>query len=343
MQKWLFLPITIFLLSCNAGKNRAPYTSVEIELLYSDSLSIRAIGLMGHSLAFAADKGAFGTIDLNSGKIRSKIEKYHTSIPEFRAVAHNATDFFILSIGNPALLYKTGEDDKMDLVYKEEGDGVFYDSMTFWNNREGIAIGDSREGCLSIIVTRDGGHHWNKILCSDLPKSLEGEGAFAASNTNIKVIGDKTWVATTGGRIYYSPDKGRSWSVTQTPIQNKLPTQGIYSMDFYDRDLGIVFGGDYTKPSEQIGNKAITTNGGKSWSLIADGDPPGYESCVQFVPGSGGKEIVAVGFTGISYSRDRGKTWKTLSKEPFYSLRFASCTVAYASGKGRIARILFKT
>ncbi|MEO1011217.1 MAG: oxidoreductase [Bacteroidota bacterium] len=342
MQKWLFLSMAVLLFCCGTGDNRAPFTSVDIEVLYSDSLSIRAIELMGQSLAFAADNGVFGTIDLNSGKIRSKVQKHHTGTLEFRAVAHNATDFFMLSVGNPALLYKTGEDGKMDLVYLEEGDGVFYDSMTFWNNREGIAVGDSREGCLSIIITRDGGHHWSKIPCFDLPKNVEGEGAFAASNTNIRVIGDKTWIATTGSRVYYSPDKGRSWEVFQTPINHGLPTQGIYSIDFYHEKLGIAFGGDYTKPAQQTGNKAMTTDGGQSWSLIADGQPPGYKSCVQFVPDSQGNEIIAVSFTGISYSRNRGKTWKTLSEEPFYTLRFASDSVAFAAGKGRIARLQFQ-
>lgn len=97
---------------------------------------------MGNSLAFAANKGTFGTLDLSTGRVRTNTEKYHTYIPEFRAIAFNTKDFFMLSIANPALLYKTGADGKMDLVYKEEGEGVFYDAMTFWNDQEGIAIGD---------------------------------------------------------------------------------------------------------------------------------------------------------------------------------------------------------
>jgi len=342
MRRFGFLLLIILVFSCSEIKKRTPFSSVAIETIYEDSLSIRAIELMGNSVAFAANKGTFGTVDLASGKVRSKIEKYHTVIPEFRSIAANATDFFMLSIANPALLYKTGEDDKMDLVYIEEDETVFYDAMAFWNNREGIAIGDSMNGCLSIIITRDGGHHWSKLSCDDLPAANEGEGAFAASNTNIKIVGDKTWIATTSSRIHFSADKGKTWEVFQTPIISTEPTQGIYSVDFWDEDLGVVIGGDYTKPENNISNKAITKDGGKTWHLIADGQSPKYKSCVQFVPNSGGNEIVAIGFTGISYSSDMGSTWKQLSDEPFYTIRFLNESVAYASGKNRISKLKFK-
>jgi len=297
---------------------------------------------MGSNLGYAANKGVFGSIDLNTGKVRESQQKYHTSIPEFRAVAHTSNDFFMLSVANPALLYKTGDNGRMDMVYKEEGDAVFYDAMTFWNDKEGIAIGDSMNGCLSIIVTRDGGNIWTKLACTELPNGMEGEGAFAASNTNIKVIGSKTWIATTAGRIYFSPDKGKTWEIQDTPIVKDAPTQGIYSIDFWDDNLGIAIGGDYTDPQNNTANKAITEDGGKTWKLIANGKEPQYKSCVQFVPTSGGNEIVALGFTGISYSSDRGNNWRQLSDESFYTLRFLNDSIAYAAGKNRIARLTFK-
>jgi len=342
MRNLGFLLFVISFLSCSDKEKKTPFSSVAIESIFEDSLSIRAIELMGKSVAFAANKGTFGTVDITSGKVRSNIEKYHTVVPEFRSIAANATDFFMLSVANPALLYKTGEDDKMDLVYMEEDERVFYDAMAFWNNREGIAVGDSMNGCLSIIVTRDGGHHWSKLSCTDLPSVKEGEGAFAASNTNIKIVGDKAWVATTSGRIYFSADKGKTWVVFQTPIINAEPTQGIYSIDFWDENLGIAIGGDYTKPDKNTSNKAITKDGGKTWQLIADGQNPEYKSCVQFVPNSQGKEIVALGFTGISYSNDMGNTWKQLSDEPFYTIRFLNDSIAYAAGSNRISKLTFK-
>lgn len=341
MRKYTVLFLVLINFSCKKTENRNPFTSVEIENIYEDSLSIRAIDIVGKTLRYAANKGTFGNIDLQSGKIREGIQKYHNSIPEFRAITHTATDFFMISVGTPALLYKTGDGGTMDLVYMEEGDGVFYDAMTFWNDKEGIAVGDSVNGCFSIIITRDGGHTWNKLSCNVLPEFMEGEGAFAASDTNIKTIGNNTWVATTK-RILFSPDKGKTWEAFESPILNTEATQGVYSIDFWNEELGIAMGGDYTNPDGNTENKALTLDGGKTWSLIADGQEPSYKSCVQFVPNSEGKEIVALGFTGICYSSNQGETWYRLSDESFYSIRFLNDSIAYASGKHRIAKLTFR-
>ncbi|MGB5500456.1 MAG: oxidoreductase [Maribacter sp.] len=341
MRNTTYLLVLLVFMGCVAKKEAAPFTTVKVETILEDSLSIRAIELMENSLAFAANKGVFGNIDLTTNKIRINVQKQDSILPEFRAVTHTATDFFMLSVGSPALLYKTG-DNGMELVYREEGKNVFYDAMTFWNNQEGIAIGDTVDGCLSIILTRDGGQSWNKIPCSQLPKGVEAEGAFAASNTNIKTIGNKVWIATTSSSVYYSADKGMTWDKFTTPVAKDKPTEGIYSIDFYDENLGIAFGGDYTNPNEKESNKAITRDGGRTWRLIADGQEPDYKSCIQFVPNTNGNGVVALGFTGISYSSNMGDNWSKLSNESFYTLRFMNDSIAYAAGKNRIAKLTFK-
>ncbi len=341
MRNATYLLVFLVFMGCVEKKRTKAFTSVKVETILEDSLSIRAIEIMDNSLAFATNNGIFGNIDLTTNKIRINVQQYDSILPEFRAVAHTATDFFMLSVASPALLYKTG-DNGMELVYREEGKNVFYDAMTFWNNQEGIAIGDTVDGCLSIIITRDGGHSWNKIPCSELPKGIEAEGAFAASNTNIKTIGNKVWIATTSGRIYYSADKGKTWDIFTTPVVKDKPTQGIYSIDFYDENLGIAIGGDYTTPDDNNSNKAITQDGGRTWKLIADGQEPDYKSCLQFVPNNNGNGVVALGFTGVSYSSNMGDNWSILSDESFYTLRFFNDTIAYAAGKNRIAKLTFK-
>ncbi|MFP3670566.1 hypothetical protein SB717_36380, partial [Priestia sp. SIMBA_032] len=86
-------------------------------------------------------------------QVRSNIQTYDSITPTFRAVGGTTQDFFMLSIESPALLYKTGDKGQMELVYTEEGEGVFYDSLAFWNDSEGIAVGDTVDGCISIIIT----------------------------------------------------------------------------------------------------------------------------------------------------------------------------------------------
>ena len=331
-------PVSIFF-ETNSKELRSTSHNYATPLILNKNI-IREI--INNNLAFSANKGFIGNIDLATGKVFATNIKQDSIFPEFRSIAHTTTDVFVLSVANPALLYKTGENGQFELVYKEEAENVFYDAMTFWNDKEGMAIGDSMNGCLAIIITRDGGLTWTKQKCSLLPEGIEGEGAFAASNTNIKVIGDKTWVATTKGRILFSNDKAKTWKVIQTPIINTEPTQGIYSIDFYDELTGFAIGGDYTKPESKEQNKAMTIDGGKTWQLVAQNENPGYKSCVQFVPNSQGKGLVAIGFTGISYSNNMGSSWKQLSDEGFFTIRFKNDSIAYAAGKGRVAKLIFK-
>lgn len=347
-MKIIYILSILFITGCVSKETKEPrksFVNVEIHtILKNDSLNVRAIEIMGSDLAFAANNGIYGIYNSGPGEWNTNIQAYDSIRPEFRAVASTSSDFFMLSIGNPALLYKTGDTGSMELVYKEENEKVFYDAMTFWNDKEGIAMGDPTEGCLSIIITRDGGKNWNKISCKVLPAVLEGEAAFAASNSNIAVQGDHTWILSGGfkSRVFYSPDKGTTWEVFETPLVQGTSTTGGYSIDFYDALNGIIVGGDYTAPELNKANKAITEDGGKTWSLVAEGKDPGYKSSVRYVPQGQAKEIVAVGFTGISYTSNKGETWQKLSDEGFFTIRFLNDSTAYAAGKNRIAKLEFK-
>lgn len=355
MRKLLPLLLLVLIACKNDQKSQASedlktpehqaFKSVEIDPIFeNDSVSIRAIEIIGSNVVFAANNGAYGLFNSKNKVWKISTQEFDTITPEFRSVASTPNDFFMLSVGNPALLYKTGDDGNMKIVYQEENEKVFYDAIAFWNEKEGIAIGDPTENCLSMIITRDGGNNWKKIDCSDLPEAAEGEAAFAASNSNIAIQGDHVWVLSGGmkSRVYHSADKGKTWEVFETPLLQGEPTQGGYSMDFYDAKNGIIIGGDYTKPDGNSANKAMTADGGKTWELIAEGQEPGYKSSVRYVPNRNGKEIVAVGFTGIDYTSDGGESWKNLSEEGFYTIRFLNDSTAYAAGKGRIAKLSFQ-
>tara|TARA_B100001179_G_scaffold233038_1_gene228690 strand:+ start:4041 stop:5096 length:1056 start_codon:yes stop_codon:yes gene_type:complete len=345
MRLLLLALLTTVFISC--GNNGPDYTKIEITPVYEDSVSVRAIApLDANRVWFAANKGRVGLIDNATPKLATI--KYQDSLLAFRSIAVTSKHVFVLSIETPAVLYKIDFDGteatNITSVYEEEGPKVFYDAMTFWNDQEGIAMGDPTEGCLSILITRDGGSHWEKMACEALPPTQPGEAAFAASNTNISVVSDHTWIATGGAkaRVFYSPNKGKDWSVYNTPIVQGGAMTGIYSIDFWDENNGIIMGGDWGNKTFNEGNKAITKDGGKTWRLISNGEGPGYRSCVQYVPGTEGKGIVAVGTPGISYSKDGGNSWSELSKESFYSIQFVNDSIAFASGAQRISRLVFK-
>ncbi|MFD1064214.1 WD40/YVTN/BNR-like repeat-containing protein [Winogradskyella litorisediminis] len=350
-MRYLFiLLITFGIVSCNEMPKKSRQISiVEIKTLLEDStLNVRAIEIDGEGFGFATSNGEIGSADYSVVKDEeiasiSMQLKHDSIVPNFRSMALTQKGGFLLSIASPTLLYKVTKD-SLKLVYKEENEKAFYDSIDFWNDNEGIAIGDPTDECMSIIITRDAGKTWKKLSCSVLPKAIKGEAAFAASDTNIAIVGDETWVATGGmaSRILYSPDKGETWEVFETPIIQGKQTTGIYSLDFYDVNNGFAIGGDYTKPNDSLNNKIRTSDGGKTWQIVGNVKSPGYRSCVQYIPGSNAKELVSVGFKGIDYSSDAGENWKHLSDEGFYTIRFLNDSIAYAAGKGRISKLSFR-
>lgn len=154
----LTLVFGLLLCSCKSQYvNTTPFTSITIDTLFQDKISIRALALEKDKVWYAADKSRFGFFDLvlnQKKEVQIPIEK---SV-EFRSIAQTSTYIFIISVANPALLYRISKEDfSYELVYQEEHEKVFYDSLQFWNDKEGIAIGDPIEGCFSIITTRDGG------------------------------------------------------------------------------------------------------------------------------------------------------------------------------------------
>ena len=348
MRSLLSAIIVLLFISC--GKKESAIVprkivKVEIESLLKDSLlSIRAIEILeDNNLAFAANNSSYGMMNSVTKEWKISKKNIDTFNVNFRSVAHTKEDFLMLGIASPTYLYKTTMSG-MKLFYSEDHPKAFYDAMDFWNDQEGIAMGDPTDKCISIIITRDGGNSWNKISCEDLQKSIDGEAAFAASDTNIAIVGDHTWIATGGNasRVMYSPDKGHTWEVFETPIIQGTGTTGMYSIDFYDELNGFAIGGDYTKPKDNSANKIRTVDGGKTWDIVGANQNPDYRSCVQYIPNREGKELVVIGFNGIDYSNDSGSTWTHLSDEGFYTLRFIDEHTAYAAGKGRISKLTFK-
>ena len=325
--------------------------SPSVELIFEKSFllpgtSIRAIEIDERfNLWFAGSNGKFGKIA--GGELTIDSLTYREKTPSFRSLALRKNEAYALSIENPALLFKLpepGSGESPELVYKEEHEDVFYDSMTFLNTNVGIAMGDPIQGCLSILISGDGGRSWKKKSCLELPATVEGEAGFAASDTNIASWGDLIWIGTGGkkARVFASTDKGESWTAFDTPIIQGGAMTGIYSLDFADALNGIAMGGNWEKKGDFASTKAITEYGGKTWSLVSNGDLPGYISCVQYVPETGGKELLACSTEGIYYSADKGRNWIKLSDKGFYSLRFADKENLWLSKNNEIVKVALK-
>lgn len=349
-MKQLILLLTILtLISCKETHiNEASFTEVTVDTLLQDDISIRAITIDNDKVWYAGSNGKWGSVSLNGeDKLQKVINQEQDSIlPEFRAIAQTKNDVFIINVASPAMLYKISKKEGIvKQVYTEEGDKVFYDSMQFYNDKEGIAMGDPTDNCLSVIKTTDEGETWHKISCDILPNVKEDEAGFAASDTNVIIKGGKTWIVSGGkkSRVFYSADKGESWEVYETPIVQGSAMTGIFSADFYDENIGFAVGGDYEKQDKNSGNKILTTDGGKTWNLVGENTGFGYASCVQFLPESNGDELLTCGPAGVFYSYDRGKSWKKIHDDTaLHTLRFADNKTVIAAGRNKIIKLSLK-
>ncbi|WP_333695857.1 WD40/YVTN/BNR-like repeat-containing protein [Flavobacterium sp.] len=323
---------------------RLPILDVTIDTLIADSMSVRAIDISKNIIWYATNNGNYGYYDLENDKhFKDSIQHQKTS-PHFRGIAQNSSNIFLLSTEKPAVIYKIDKKNNTpQIVFEDKQATAFYNAIQFWDEMSGIAVGDPQGNKLAILITRDGGRTWQKMN-QLLPPLFADEYGFAASNTGLVVHGKQAWITTGGShaRVFHSADKGKTWKVYETPIVSGSKMSGIFTADFYDDTIGIIAGGDYENQAANNQNKAITIDGGKSWSLIGEGEGPGYTSCVQFVPNSGGKQLVAVSTQGLYFSEDSGIKWKKISSNSnYHTLRFLNKQVAIAAGKNRIDKLTF--
>ena len=138
-------------------------------------------------------------------------------------------------------------------------------------------------------------------------------------------------------RVLHSADRGQTWTIAATPLASGQ-TSGIYSIAFRDAQHGIVVGGDYSKETQALNNCAITSDGGKTWTLIKEHGLSGFRSVVKYVPGAR-QTLIAVGPQGADVSMDDGRSWAPFGANGFDTLSFApKVPIAWAAGaKGTLA------
>jgi photosystem II stability/assembly factor-like uncharacterized protein len=101
---------------------------------------------------------------------------------------------------------------------------------------------------------------------------------------------------------------------------------------------GIVVGGDYKLESAAVDNAAVTSDGGRTWTLVKG--LTGFRSAVAYVPASS-RTLVAVGSSGADFSTDEGRTWMAIPGPGFHAISFApKSRVGWAvSEKGAVSRL----
>lgn len=335
-----FVIISTFLLS----------QKIKIDTLLTDKISIRAIQIWDGKVWYAGTDSKFGYVNLEDKSDKKQISLLKEKKLQFRTLAQNNKYFYAINIESPAYFFQIDKNTLRDeLVFYDNTKTAFYDALKFVDDSFAIAFSDPSENQkLNISQTRNGGEGWEHCSnCKNFPLLEKGEAAFAASNTNIASAGNFIWIATGGSksRIYRMKNKkcDWKWQVFETPFVQGTSSQGIYSIDFYDKKFGIAVGGDYTMQSDNSNNIATTKDSGKTWQIQASGQNAGYMTCVKFRPKTKGKEIVSVGDQHISFSSDYGKTWTKISGEKnLYACEWLNHDTLILAGKDKIIKLTFQ-
>jgi photosystem II stability/assembly factor-like uncharacterized protein len=297
------------------------------------------------SAQIAWTSGSLGTVlrTVDGGASWQQVSPPGTSALQFRDVeAFDADHAVILSIGpgSDSRVYVTSDAGQhWTLTFVNDEPDAFYDCMTFFDSRRGLALSDPVDGRFRIIATDDGGRSW-RVVASAMPAALPGEFAFAASGQCLATDhGRHAWFGTGGAthaRVFRSDDGGKSWQVATTPIRSG-PTAGIFALAFRGQQHGLAVGGDVTTPGQAPDALALTADGGESWQLVDDA-PNEYRSGAAWVTG---RDAVVVGPTGSNVSLDGGQTWRRFDSGSFDTVDCAHSGACWASGEhGRAAYLV---
>ncbi len=303
--------------------------------------SLRGVSAIDDKTAWAS--GSKGTILLTTdgGETWTNRAIPGAETTDFRDVeAFSAETACVMGVGRPAKIFKTTDGGKTWTErYHNDTPGIFLDAMAFFDEKNGLAVGDPMDGRFFLIHTADGGTTWEPVPLENRPEARPGEGAFAASGTCLFVMGsNEAWFSTGGpvARVMRSADKGKTWQSAPSPLLSGQVSFGAFSVAFLDPKNGLIAGGDYKDEAAREKNAAFSSDGGKTWELTLSGPPAGFRECVAFVPKAAPPLAVAVGPSGSDYSLDRGRTWNPIAGPAgFHSASFSkSGKTGWAVGKG---------
>jgi photosystem II stability/assembly factor-like uncharacterized protein len=306
----------------------------------------RLRGLSAVSSTTAWASGSLGTVlrTTDRGATWQQVGPPGTQDLQFRDIeAFDADHAVILSIGpgSDSRIYVTADGGQTwALTFVNPDPNAFFDCMTFYDSRRGLALSDPPDGLhFRVIATDDGGLSWH-VTGAQMPEALPGEFAFAASGQCITTDhGRRAWFGTGGAaqaRVFRSDDGGASWSVAPTPL-NSGPTAGIFALAFRGQQHGLAVGGDFLAETASPDNFARTADGGASWNLLPAA-PPEYRSGATWLDGH---TALAVGPSGSDVSTDAGATWQRFDDGSLDTVDCARPTACWASGaNGRVAYLV---
>jgi photosystem II stability/assembly factor-like uncharacterized protein len=315
----------------------AQFTSAQwIKQTVNTTASLRGLSVVNTKIVWASGTGGTFLRTVDGGTTWKVGAVAGAEKLDFRDVeAFDAKTAYVLSIGNgeDSRIYKTMDGgETWKLQFKNTNTKAFFDAIACWDKANCIAMSDPVDGHYLLISTTDGGKSWKPLVGNKMPAAKDGEAAFAASGTCLITQGKNNAFIVSGGndaRVFRSTDRGKTWSVADTPIAKGTAGSGIFSIAMFDAKNGAIAGGNYEKPEQNTNSLALTSDGGKTWKLHAG--LSGYRSSMAYVDR---RTLVAVGTNGTDVSLEGGTTWKKISEMNLNAVKARGRNFTWAVGPG---------
>lgn len=177
----------------------------------------------------------------------------------------------------------------------------FANTVYFWDENNGVAMGDPTGTLFEIYTTANGGTNWTKLTAASVPASSTNEYGYVHLK---EVAGDNIWFGTSAGRIFKSANKGATWTVVSTPLSDFGGTAASGKITLKDANTAWIL--------SDTGVVYATTNGGTTWTTLPSVT---QSSDITYVPGTT-STLIAVGngatTSGSSLSNNGGNSWTTI-------------------------------
>ncbi len=196
----------------------------------------------------------------------------------------------------------------------------FTNFVYFWDENNGVCMGDKRGGYFEIYTTTNGGTTWVRTPSANIAAST---GQYGYTGKYF-VQGNTIWFGTETGELMRSTNKGLNWTKIATPITDFGSATSNGEFTFKDDNNGVL--------QQTVSNVFyVTTNGGTTWTTQATTGM--FWGAIAYA-GSG--MLVSGGSSddnfGSSYSLDNGVTWTGIDLFSHTSLNFKNATLGYGGG-----------
>ncbi len=218
-----------------------------------------------------------------------------------------------------AAVFYNGEQDENCGIYKTinggdtwehqfEGPYSFANNVWFFDENEGVALGDQADDYFEIWTSDDGGDTWTRVPEENFSGHAVVPGEFGWTGC-MEAVGDNTIIFGTHapeGYAFISHDRGHTWFGSFTGCAGTGQNPGVNDLAFKDPDHGLA-----AHDNGATYDLYTTSDGGANWEQIM---PSGtaYASGLSYVPGTDNMYIstgAATGTSGASFSLDGGYTW----------------------------------